>query len=51
MLLARQARTRARRASTALASAWRMRSAVVYKKQAVDNVTTLQARYSEGGGL
>ncbi|CAM9119202.1 unnamed protein product, partial [Ectocarpus sp. 8 AP-2014] len=51
MLLAGQGRTRARRASTTLASAWRMRSAVVYKKQAVDNVTTLQARRSGGGGL
>ncbi|CAM9144904.1 unnamed protein product, partial [Ectocarpus sp. 12 AP-2014] len=45
MLLAGQARTRARRASTTIASAWRMRSAVVYKKHAVDNATTLQARY------
>ncbi|CAM9140833.1 unnamed protein product [Ectocarpus fasciculatus] len=44
MLLAGQARTRARRASTTLASAWRMRSAVVYKKQAVADVTALQAR-------
>ncbi|CAN0006760.1 unnamed protein product [Ectocarpus sp. 6 AP-2014] len=43
MLLAGQARTRARRASTTLASAWRMRSAVVYKKQTVDNDSSMHA--------
>eukprot|EP00903_Cladosiphon_okamuranus_P008596 g8244.t1 len=43
MMLAGQARTRARRASTTLASAWRMRAAVTSKKQAVANVIKLQA--------
>lgn len=42
MMLAGQARTRARRASTTLASAWRMRAAVTSKNQAVANVTILQ---------
>lgn len=51
MLLAGQARTRARRASTTLASAWRMRAAVTSKKQTVANVTALQVRkYKKGGG-
>lgn len=42
MLLAGQARSRARRASTTLASAWRMRSEVVTKKKAIANVITVQ---------
>lgn len=42
MLLAGQARTRARRASTTLASAWRMRAALTSKKQTVANITRLQ---------
>lgn len=42
MVLAGQAHTRARRASTTVASAWRMRAAVNSKNQAVANVTLLQ---------
>lgn len=42
MLLAGQARHRARRASTTLASAWRMRSAVTTKKQSIACIITWQ---------
>lgn len=42
MLLAGQAHSRARRASTTLASAWRMRSEVMTKKKAISDVITLQ---------
>ncbi|CAM9491552.1 unnamed protein product, partial [Scytosiphon promiscuus] len=45
MLLAGQARLRARRASTTLASAWRMRSEVVAKNKAIADVIALQALY------
>ncbi len=44
MLLAGQARTRARRASTTLASAWRMKSAVTTKNQAISSIIAWQVR-------
>ncbi|CAM9114900.1 unnamed protein product [Pylaiella littoralis] len=43
MLLAGQAHTRARRASTTLASAWRMRAAVASRKRAVGDIIAVQA--------